>query len=177
MTATLRETSALSAGPSSRDAANRSDETQLVTFKLGAEEYGIDIMQVQEIIRLPDIVRVPKAPPFVEGVINLRHKILPVIDLARRFGTSSEQRTDASRIVVVNVRDNPVGLIVDSVCEVIRLSTGTVEPLPDVVANVDSRFLYGIGRLNDRLVLLVELAKVFSSDEVRQLESVEGSSV
>lgn len=169
-----RDPSTTSPSSSARDVAGRSEEVQLVTFKLGAEEYGIDIMQVQEIIRLPEIVRVPKAPPFVEGVLNLREKILPVIDLAKRFGASSGQRTDFSRIVVVNIKDNPVGLIVDSVCEVIRLPAGAVEPLPEVVTNVDAGFLRGIGRLDDRLIILVDLAKVLSRDEMGQLEEVEG---
>jgi len=159
---------------SSRNVVSKSEEAQLVTFKLGAEEYGIDIMQVQEIIRLPEIVRVPKTPPFVEGVLHLREKILPVIDLAKRFGVSSGQRTDLSRIVVVKIKDNPVGLIVDSVCEVIRLPAGAVEPLPEMVTSVDSRFLQGIGRLNDRLIILVDLARVLSHDEMEQLEKVEG---
>ncbi|MGE5572246.1 MAG: chemotaxis protein CheW [Bacillota bacterium] len=178
------------------EARGQSGEIQLVTFKLGAGEYGIDIMQVQEIIRLPEIVHVPKAPEFVEGVINLREQILPVIDLAKRFGAAEApqtaqasgasgpssasgtpvasgagRRTDSSRIVVANIKGSPaVGLIVDAVCEVIRLPMDAIEPLPDIVADVDSRFLRGIGRLNDRLIILVDLGKVLSADETAQLQ-------
>lgn len=180
-------------------AAGQTGEIQLVTFKLGTGEYGIDIMQVQEIIRLPEIVRVPKAPEFVEGVINLREQILPVIDLAKRFGAAAAprtaeapgasgpsslsgacgasgasgtgKRTDSSRIVVANIKGSPaVGLIVDAVCEVIRIPTDAIEPLPDIVADVDSGFLRGIGRLNDRLIILVDLGKVLSAEETAQLQ-------
>lgn len=174
MAVSSKDSSNTSSSLPTGNVVGKSEEAQLVTFKLGTEEYGIDIMQVQEIIRLSEIVRVPKAPPFVEGVLHLREKILPVIDLAKRFGVSSGQRTDLSRIVVVNIKDNPVGLIVDSVCEVIRLPAGAVEPLPEMVTSADARFLRGIGRLNGRLIILVDLARVLSHDEMEQLEKVEG---
>jgi len=198
--------------------SEQTGEIQLVTFKLGSGEYGIDIMQVQEIIRMPEIVRVPKAPEFVEGVINLREQVLPVIDLAKRFGTAAVsgiaapheasgtsgvsgadvvsgapgssvasgtpatsgtsgtsvagKRTDSSRIVVTNVENCPaVGLIVDAVCEVIRIPTDTIEPLPDIVADARSDFLRGIGRVDGRLIILVDLGKMLSEEETAQLEA------
>lgn len=173
------------AAPSRMPAAadERNGELQLVTFKLGDGEYGIDIMQVQEIIRPPEIVRVPKAPEFVEGVINMRDQVLPVIDLAKRFGATaapgisetpapgSSKATDSSRVVVANIKGSPaVGLIVDAVCEVIRIPSDAVGALPDIVAHADSGFLKGIARLNDRLIILVDLGKILSAEETAQLQ-------
>jgi purine-binding chemotaxis protein CheW len=174
--------------PPPRSAAEWSNrgELQVVTFKLGGGEYGIDIMQIQEIIRLPEIVHVPKAPKFVEGVIALRDQVLPVIDLAKRFGvhaapapglsgtpgTGSKGASASGRIVVTKVKGSPtVGLIVDEVCEVIRIPLEAVGALPEIVADSGSGFLKGVARLNDRLIILVDLAKTLSSEESAQLQT------
>ncbi|NPV81886.1 MAG: purine-binding chemotaxis protein CheW [Firmicutes bacterium] len=149
------------------------DEIQLVSFKLGAEEYGVDIMQVQEIIRLIDIVRVPKAPAFVEGIIDLRNKVLPIVDLRKRFDMPETEKTDASRIVVIDIDDMTVGLIVDSVSEVLRIPLKSIEPPPKIVSGIESRFLKGIGRVKNRLIILLDLAKIFSIDEAAELGKVE----
>ncbi|HHV62860.1 MAG TPA: chemotaxis protein CheW, partial [Firmicutes bacterium] len=133
-------------------------------------EYGVDIMQVQEIIRLTNIVKVPNAPHFVEGVIDLRSRVIPIIDLRKRFGIPECEKTGSSRIVVVNVNDTTVGLIVDSVSEVIRIPVKAFEPLPEIATGVDSRFLKGIARLEDRLIILIDLACVLSRDESSALE-------
>ncbi len=148
------------------------EETQLVSFRLGSEEYGVNIMQVQEIIRLTDITRVPKAPAFVEGIIDLRGRVLPIVDLRKRFDMEERQDTDATRIVVVNIDGMTVGLIVDSVSEVLRIPNRSIEPPPPIIAGVESRFLQGIGRINSRLLILLDLQKVFSQDEVGQLSHV-----
>ncbi|HHV62670.1 MAG TPA: chemotaxis protein CheW [Firmicutes bacterium] len=155
--------------------ANLAEETQLVTFKLGNEEYGVDIMQVQEIIRLTNIVKVPNAPHFVEGVIDLRSRVIPIIDLRKRFGIPECGKTGSSRIVVVNMNDTTVGLIVDSVSEVIRIPVKALEPLPEIATSVDSRFLRGIARVEDRLIILIDLACVLSRDESSALEMLESS--
>ena len=149
-----------------------SKEVQLVTFRLGTEEYGINIMQVQEIIRLPAIVWVPKAPSFVEGVINLRNEVIPVIDLAKRLGVSSEDRTDASRVVIANICDNLVGLVVDSVSEVMRIQTDDIEPLPNVMTSANGRFLKGIAKLDDRLIILLDIESTLSDDDVQKLQAI-----
>src|ERR687888_2756041 len=103
-------------------------EQQLVVFQLGAELYGVEIARVHEIIRLQAVTRVPRAPAFVEGVINLRGKVIPVVDLRRRFGLPPAEHTRASRIVVVELGDHVVGITVDGVSEVLRVDTATVEP-------------------------------------------------
>jgi purine-binding chemotaxis protein CheW len=148
------------------------DEVQLVTFKVDKEEYGVAIMQVQEIIRLGAIVRVPGAPHFVEGIMDLRGKVLPVVDLRRRFQLPPREHTASSRIVVVNIGDMTIGLIVDAVTEVLRLPTGAIEPPPRIVAGIDARFLKGIGRLDKRLLILLDLDRIFAEDEMASIEQI-----
>ena len=146
-------------------------ERQLVVFQLGAELYGVEISRVHEIIRLQSVTRVPRAPSFVEGVINLRGKVIPVVDLRRRFGLPTSEHTRASRIVVVEIGDQVVGIVVDGVSEVLRVNTATVEPPSPVVAGIDSEYLHGIAKLTDRLVILLDLDRILARDERRALES------
>ena len=148
------------------------DERQLVVFQLGAEFYGVDIARVHEIIRLQTITRVPRAPAFVEGVINLRGKVIPVVDLRRRFGLESSEHTRASRIVVVEIGDNVVGVIVDGVSEVLRVTGASVEPPSPVVAGIESEYIHGIAKLDDRLVILLDLDRVLALADRRALEAV-----
>jgi purine-binding chemotaxis protein CheW len=152
------------------DAANTGDEQQLVVFELGAEFYGVEISRVHEIIRLQSVTHVPRAPSFVEGVINLRGKVIPVVDLRRRFGLPSGEHTRASRIVVLEIGDQVVGVIVDGVSEVLRVNTATVEPPSPVVAGIDSEYLQGIAKLPERLVILLDLDRVLAREERRALE-------
>jgi purine-binding chemotaxis protein CheW len=152
------------------DAAITGDEQQLVVFELGAEFYGVEISRVHEIIRLQSVTHVPRAPSFVEGVINLRGKVIPVVDLRRRFGLPSGEHTRASRIVVLEIGDQVVGVIVDGVSEVLRVNTATVEPPSPVVAGIDSEYLKGIAKLPERLVILLDLDRVLAREERRALE-------
>jgi purine-binding chemotaxis protein CheW len=153
------------------DAAAGGEERQLVVFELGAELYGVEIARVHEIIRLQSITRVPRAPSFVEGVINLRGKVIPVVDLRRRFGLPTAEHTRASRIVVVEIGDQVVGVVVDGVSEVLRVNTATVEPPSPVVAGIDSEYLHGIAKLPERLVILLDLDRVLAREERRALEA------
>ena len=148
------------------------DERQLVVFQLGAEFYGVEIARVHEIIRLQAVTRVPRAPAFVEGVINLRGKVIPVVDLRRRFGLPTADHTRASRIVVVEIGDQVVGVVVDGVSEVLRVNGATVEPPSPVVAGIDSEYIHGIAKLDDRLVILLDLDRVLAQADRRALESV-----
>ena len=141
------------------------DEQQLVVFELGAELYGVEIARVHEIIRLQTVTRVPRAPAFVEGVINLRGKVIPVVDLRRRFGLPSAEHTRSTRIVVVEIGDQVVGIVVDGVSEVLRVNTATVEPPSPVVAGIDSEYLHGIAKLPERLVILLDLDRVLAREE------------
>lgn len=155
------------------DAESADDLLQLVIFQLGGEEFGVEIMQVQEIIRMPDITRIPQSPDYVEGVINLRGKIIVVINLDMRFDLHSKERDDNSRIVIVEIGDNVVGMVVDSVSEVLRLSTSNVEPAPEIIsAKIKADYLKGVGKLDDRLLILLDLERVLSDDELSHVSAV-----
>lgn len=136
------------------------NEFQIVVFKLGREDYGISILQVQEIKRMADITRVPHAPDFITGVINLRGSVLPVLDLKKRLDLPAGDYTDSTRIVIVKVEDIVVGMIVDAVLEVTTLNTASVEPPQTVVNGVNAQYLEGVGKLDDRLLILLNLETI-----------------
>ena len=129
----------------------------LVTFKLGREEYGVDIHQVQEIIRAADITPVPGAAGHVRGVINLRGKIIPVVDLRQRFGLPEGDESDARRIVVVELGEKRLGMLVDSVSQVIKLSSAVVEEMPEEATATGENYIRGMGKLDSRLILILDL--------------------
>ena len=133
---------------------------QLVSFKLGQEEFGIDILKVQEINRMVEITKVPQAPYYCEGVINLRGKVIPVIDLRKKFSLESTERDKNTRIIVCDVDTNVVGMIVDAVEEVLRIPSSTVEPAPDVVVTVDSDYIRGVAKLEERLLILLDISRI-----------------
>ena len=143
---------------------------QLVTFSIGEEEFGVDILKVQEIIRTMEITKVPRAPDFVEGVINLRGKVIPIIDLRRRFGLESRPHDKHTRIIVIEINNMIVGFVVDSVSEVLRIPANTVEPPPPVVAGLESEYISGVGKLEDRLLILLDLDRLLSNEEQQMLD-------
>ena len=156
-----------------RDTESADDLLQLVIFQLGGEEFGVEIMQVQEIIRMPEITRIPQSPEYVEGVINLRGKIIVVISLDTRFGLNSKELDDDSRIIIVEVGDNVVGMVVDSVSEVLRLASSNVEPAPEIISTkIQADYLKGVGKLDDRLLILLDLERVLSDEELSQVAAV-----
>ena len=138
-------------------------ERQVVICELGDEHYGIDIGSVYEIIRSQAITAVPAAPGFVEGVINLRGLIIPIVDLASRFGMARAEATRASRIVVAGTSGMRVGLIVDGVSEVLMVQDESVEPTPAVAAGYDSSYISGIAKLGEQLVILLDLNSLFGA--------------
>lgn len=144
-------------------------EQQLVVFDLASEGYGVDIGAVREIIRMQEITRVPKTPEFVEGVINLRGKVIPVIDLRKRFGLHVAEQNKDNRIVVVDIGKQDIGVIVDAVTEVLRISTDSVEPPTSVITSADSDYLLGIAKLESRLIILLDLESVLSKEEKETL--------
>jgi len=146
---------------------------QVVSFRLGGEEYGVDISQVQEIIRLVEITHVPRAPKFMEGVINLRGQLIPIIDLRTRFGMPRIEPTKSTRIIVTEIGTKRVGIIVDSVSEVLNLPLENVEEAPEMIAGVGTEYIQGVGKLDDRLIILLDLTMVISTEEKQQLEGVD----
>jgi len=150
-------------------------EIQVVIFRLGSEEFGVRIDQVKEIIEMTNITRMPKAPFFIEGVINLRGQVIAVVDLARQLGLSASERGEETRIVVVDVDDNIVGMIVDFVPEVLRISVKDIGSIPSLIeSRIDTRYIEGIGKLDDRLFVLLNLSKVLSPEEVKSVEDATG---
>lgn len=145
---------------------------QLVVFTLAGETYGVDIYQVREIIRVPDVTKVPKAPDFVEGVINLRGGVIPVLDLRRRFGMASQEASADARIVIVELADELIGMRVDGVSEVLRLDADKIEPPSPYIVNVDSQFVSGIARIDDHLILLIDLNLILHPEEQEELKDV-----
>lgn len=150
---------------------NGAQEIQLVVFQLAGETYGVEITSVQEIIRMQEITKVPRTPPFVEGVINLRGRIIPVIDLRKRFRLPLGEKTATSRIIVVEVGQVTVGMIVDAVSEVFRLPTGALEPPPPVTRSVDTAFLKAVGKWGEKLIILLDLERVLKAEEYTALEA------
>lgn len=144
---------------------------QIITFKLGEEEFGVDILQVREIEKLEqEVTRVPKAPKFVEGVFNLRGDIVPVVDLRKRFGLSLKPVGYETRVIIVEVNDNPVGMMVDTVTEVLRIPVSSIEDAPNITRGVDAYFLSGVAKINDRLIILLNLERALSADETKELK-------
>ncbi len=143
---------------------------QLVGFKIGEEEFAVDILKVQEIIKLVDITPVPNAPEFVEGVINLRGKVIPIISLRKRFGFEQKDHDSRTRIIVVELEGKLVGFIVDAVTEVLRIPSSTVEPPPPIISKIESDYLKGVGKLDDRLLILLDIDKVLSPKEKEAIE-------
>ena len=142
---------------------NESDEiVQLVGLFLGEEEFGIDIQNVQEIHRVVDITRVPRTPDYVKGVINLRGKVVPVISLRKRFGLTQIDSDNNARIMVVEVDGKIIGIFVDAVSEVLRIPTNLIEPPPSVVSGVDSDFIEAVCKLEDRILVLLDLRKLLA---------------
>lgn len=151
---------------------------QLVSFVVGDEEFAIPILSVQEINRMMQITRVPQSPAFVEGVINLRGKIIPVMDLRKRFGMPALTDSGDARIIVVEVaaqgagHTRVIGFTVDRVNEVLRISESIVEPPPTMVTGADSDYVQGVGKLEDRLLILLNLQRLFSAQELSVMDRV-----
>jgi purine-binding chemotaxis protein CheW len=141
-----------------------SDELlQLVSFKIGDEEFGVDILKVQEIIRMIEVTRVPNAPEYVEGIINLRGKVMPVVDLRKRLGMSAKGNDKQTRIIVVELSGKTVGFLVDAVREVLRIPTSVTEPPPSLATGINAEYIMAIGKLGDRLLTLLDLEKVLQN--------------
>ena len=138
------------------------DLLQLVTFRIGEEEFGVDILSVQEIIRLMQITMVPHAAAFIEGVINLRGKVIPVVNMRTRFSMPALEHDGNTRIVVMELNQKIVGFLVDGVSEVLRIPASTVEPAPPVVCGIGSEYIRGVGKLEDRLLILLDLDTLLS---------------
>lgn len=146
------------------------DPEQMVTFNLGQEEYGVNILQVQEINRMVEITEVPQTEHYIEGIINLRGKVIPIIDLRKKFGMSKKEHDHKTRIVVVDVSNETVGLVVDSVSEVLCVPAGSLDDAPKLVTDdsgghAGADYIRSIIKLEDRLLIYLDLEKIISSSK------------
>jgi purine-binding chemotaxis protein CheW len=159
---------------SDREEKLKEKEIQVVIFKLREEEFGIEISSVLEISRLLEITYVPHAPDFVEGVVNLRGKVLAVVDLAKQFGLGEEkERPKSAKIMIVKIKEEIIGLIVDEVPEILRVSEKNIEPPPEIIQTQIKRdYIKGVVKIDQRLILLIDLDKVFTVQEVEEVSGV-----
>jgi purine-binding chemotaxis protein CheW len=147
------------------------EELKVIVFTLAHEQYGVEVDKVRTIERMLPLTRVPKTPPFVKGVINLRGVVVPVIDLRGRFGLPETDYTDNTRIIIVAVKEMEVGLIVDSANDVLDVDSDHIEDPPEVVGGIKAKYLRGVAKLNDdRLLVLLNLEEVLNKSEIVQLE-------
>lgn len=154
---------------------NKNESTeliQLVSFKIANEEFGVDILNVQEINKMSTITKVPNSPPFVEGVINLRGRVIPVVNLRVKMSMPNREYDKDTRIIVVDISGKTVGFLVDSVSEVLRIPRNIIEPPPSMVAGINSNYITAVGKLEDRLLILLDLDKVLLEEEKTALETV-----
>lgn len=144
--------------------------SQVVSFRLGDEEYGVDIMTVQEIILVGCITQVPEVPEHVLGVINLRGNVIPILNLRRRFGLPERAANEATRIVVMNLHGRTVGVVVDGVSEVLRLTPEEISPPPASLAGVGKDYVLGLARRKDRLLILLDMARLLIGSDLSRLD-------
>ena len=156
---------------SNKETANKNDEVlQWVTFKLETETYGINVMQVQEVLRYTEIAPVPGAPMYVLGIINLRGNVVTVIDTRSRFGLESADVTDNTRIVIIEAEKQVIGILVDSVAEVVYLRASEIDMAPNVGNDESAKFIQGVSNRDGELLILVDLNKLLSDDEWDELK-------
>lgn len=138
--------------------------TSLVTFRLGTGEYAIDIMQAKEIIKMEKITLIPNAPDFVEGVINLRGNIIPIIDLKKRFKLEEASGDRNTGIIIVKIDDIDMGIIIDAISKVVSISTSDIQTPPSMLSGIGQKYIKGVGKLEDKLLVVLDLEKLFTSD-------------
>jgi purine-binding chemotaxis protein CheW len=155
-------------------AAQHDELIQLVSFMLDNEEYGVEVLQVREIIRMPGITRMPNTPQYVEGIINLRGKVIPIISLRKRFGLVESENNSQTRIIIMDVAGSLNGFIVDAVSEVIRIHSSDIQPPPSLVlsGSIGREFISGVYNHAERLLIIMDIDRMFSDDELERIGSL-----
>ncbi len=162
--------------PNPRDDGPRAHATaasggEFLTFRLGAEEYGIDILKVQEIRSYEPPTRIANAPPFIKGVVNLRGVIVPIVDLRVKLGCGVAEVTSFTVVIVLNIGSRVVGAIVDSVSDVLELPREAIKPAPEMTSTVDAGFVSGIGSVGERMLILLDIESMMTSPEMGLVEA------
>ena len=144
---------------------------QLISFTVGAEEYGLELLRVKEVIRMRLITWLPKAPSCVKGIINLRGNVIPIVDLRERFGLAAQEQTAMTRVIVVEVEGRLVGMVVDSASQVVRVPADQFDPPPPVMGSASKDFITAVGKMGDKLVIMVDVDRILSAEEMSQITS------
>ncbi|HUJ77351.1 MAG TPA: chemotaxis protein CheW [bacterium] len=155
----------------------RGELRQFISFSVGDEEYGLELLRVKEVIRVREITWLPKAPSFVKGIINLRGDVIPIIDLRDKFGLESREQTAQTRVIVVEVEGRLMGMVVDSASQVVRIPADQIEPPPPVMGGLSQDFINGVGKLDDKLIILLNVDAILNSEELVALSTVETTAV
>ncbi|WP_373284681.1 chemotaxis protein CheW [Ornithinibacillus halotolerans] len=150
-------------------------EKKVIVFQLKDEEFAVSVQQIGSIERIQPITRVPNTPEFVKGVINLRGVVTPIIDLRSRLGIEETEYSDSTRIIIVFLDEMEVGLIVDAANDVIDIPTSSIEPTPEVIGAVNEDYIEGVAKLENRLLILLDLRKILTNNEINELKHVEGN--
>ncbi len=155
--------------------AATADSMQLISFNLSEETYGIEITKIREIIRMGQITQVPETPHYIKGLINLRSTVIPVIDLRARFGLAEGELTDDSRIMVLNVGTRTIGIVVDAVSEVLRVTGDQISEAPPTIASLGNEYMTGLVRLEEQLLILLDVDQLFGSEELGEMDGAAGA--
>jgi purine-binding chemotaxis protein CheW len=153
-----------------KDSSN--EMLQLVTFQIGDENFAVDILNIQGINRMVEVTKVPNAPEFVEGIINLRGSVMPIVDLRKRLNLVQKPHDKDTRFIVIESGKRVIGFIVDRVNEVLRINKSVTEPPPPMVAGVDSEYITAVGKLDDRLLILLDIEKLLTYTELKKLSEI-----
>ena len=142
---------------------------QLISFTVGAEEYGLELLRVKEVIRMRQITWLPKAPACVKGVINLRGDVIPIVDLRERFGLAAQEQTAMTRVIVVEVEGRMIGMVVDSASQVVRVPEDQFDPPPSVIGEASRDFITAVGKMGDTLIIMLDVDKILNTEEMKQI--------
>jgi purine-binding chemotaxis protein CheW len=156
-----------------KDRKGTGDLRQFISFSIGEEEYGLELLRVKEVIRVREITWLPKAPSFVKGIINLRGDVIPIIDLRDRFGLEAKESTAMTRVIVVEVEGRMIGMVVDSASQVVRIPADQIDPPPPMLGGFSQEFITGVGKLDDKLVILLNTDAILTMEEISALSTLD----
>jgi purine-binding chemotaxis protein CheW len=156
-----------------KNESNQVKTFQVVTFRLGMEAFGVDILKVREIVRIQKVAKVPQTPDYVEGMINLRGNVIPILNLRQRFGLGAAERDAQTRIIVFGIGEKTLGVVVDRVDKVLRLPLDQIEPPPEIGSSRVQEYVTGVGKLGEDLILILEIDRVLTDAEIVSFEELE----
>ena len=158
---------------SMKDRKGTGDLRQFISFSIGEEEYGLELLRVKEVIRIREITWLPKAPSFVKGIINLRGDVIPIIDLRDKFGLEAKEATAMTRVIVVEVEGRMIGMVVDSASQVVRIPADQIDPPPPMLGGFSQEFITGVGKLDDKLIILLNTDAILTMEEMSALSTMD----